>query len=47
MSEQSPAWVPCTHCEEFWCRIHQEHAFECACPALDDWTCDPYTQGGP
>jgi len=42
-----PAWIPCPDCEEFWCRIHERHTHECACPPMDEWTVDPYTAGGP
>lgn len=42
-----PAWVPC-HCGDFFCRIHGVHAYDCCCPAIEDWgSIDPYTQGGP
>lgn len=42
------AWVPCPGgCGEFWCRIHRQHAFECPCPAIEEWECDPYASGGP
>jgi hypothetical protein len=36
------AWVKCVDCDEWWCRIHQAHASECACPAIEDWQTDPY-----
>ena len=42
---QDPAWVPCTDCDEFWCNVHEQHAFDCPCPPIEDWTCDPYTTG--
>lgn len=40
-----PAWIPCPYCDEFWCTIHRRHAFECECPAIEEWNCDPYTNG--
>lgn len=46
-SNSIPAWVRCPHCGDFWCRIHEAHAHECACPPLEDWEVDPYTEGGP
>jgi len=27
------SWIRCA-CGEWWCRTHQAHAFECACPKL-------------
>lgn len=28
-------WVPCpAGCENPWCELHQEHAFECPCPPI-------------
>ena len=37
------AWVACT-CGEWLCTIHEgEHAWECACPPVDEWDCDPYS----
>lgn len=42
-----PAWVPCPGCGNYWCRLHQQHAYDCPCPAVEDWPVDPYTTGGP
>lgn len=36
--ENIPAWIPCPTCEDFWCTVHQKHAFECDCPDLEE--CD-------
>jgi len=45
---EGPAWVACRDgCEEFWCRIHDRHASECACPPVEEWGQDPYERGGP
>jgi hypothetical protein len=41
-----PAWVPCPGCEEFWCTVHDQHAFECPCPPVEEWDVDPYSEGG-
>lgn len=42
------AWVPCGGCDDFYCRIHQAHAYDCACPAIEEWgDVDPYVTGGP
>jgi len=41
-----PAWIPCDNCEEYWCTIHEKHAFECDCPPIEEWTVDPYNEGG-
>jgi len=38
-------WVPCSLCEDWWCRVHHFHAADCACPEIDTWTAagvDPY-----
>lgn len=43
----SAAWVRCPHCENYWCRIHDRHAFECDCPPVEEWSVDPYSEGGP
>jgi hypothetical protein len=43
--EQLPAWVRCESCEDFYCTIHELHAFECDCPPLEVWLeagQDPY-----
>lgn len=40
------AWVPC-ECGDWYCRIHDQHTSECACPPIEDWTTDPYQTGGP
>lgn len=38
-----PCWIPCPHCDEFWCTIHNQHAFECPCPPIEDWgEANPY-----
>ena len=39
----SAAWVPCECCGEFYCTIHDKHAFECDCPPVDEWPLDPYS----
>jgi len=41
-----PAWVKCPCCENFFCTIHRMHVHDCACPEIDDWTVDPYLEGG-
>lgn len=41
-----PAWVPCPGCDDFWCVIHQQHAHDCPCPAVEEWDVDPYSAGG-
>jgi hypothetical protein len=50
MSEPNPAWVECEDCENPWCTIHDMHAHDCDCPAIEDWDengVDPYSEGGP
>lgn len=40
------AWVPCICCDEFWCRIHHDHASSCGCPPVEEWgDVDPYSKG--
>lgn len=42
-----PAWILCGCCDDYLCTIHAgEHAYDCECPALEDWACDPYSAGG-
>ncbi len=33
----SPPWVGCHNCENMWCTLHAKHAFECSCPAIEEW----------
>lgn len=38
-------WIPCDSCDDFVCTIHEQHAWECACPSIDVWVeagYDPY-----
>ena len=36
-------WIPCPNCDEFWCTIHDQHAYECPCPPIEEWgDADPY-----
>lgn len=42
-----PAWERCLHCNEFWCNVHEDHAFMCSCPAVEEWPVDPYTSWPP
>jgi hypothetical protein len=41
-----PAWVKCPSCEDFYCSIHNCHAYDCSCPAIEKWKKDPYSVGG-
>lgn len=43
VSRRLPAWLPCDGCENFWCRLHQEHAYDCECPSVEEWDTDPYS----
>jgi DNA (cytosine-5)-methyltransferase 1 len=36
-------WDQCTCCDEFWCNLHDQHAYECDCPSVEDWDIDPYS----
>lgn len=38
-----PAWSDCLDdCGNYWCEWHNKHAYECDCPEVDEWDCDPY-----
>jgi len=37
------AWIKCPDCEEYFCTIHNAHAFECDCPPIEEWETDPYS----
>lgn len=42
-----PAWIRCEACEDFLCTLHPgQHAYDCDCPAIEEWGCDPYSAGG-
>ena len=30
-----PFWVRC-HCLDWWCKVHEMHVHECACPHVED-----------
>lgn len=32
-----PPWTRCACCEDYWCHVHDEHVWECSCPALEIW----------
>lgn len=45
-----PRWVRCPDCDDFFCTLHQEHAYDCECPTLEELLeegTDPYFEGGP
>ena len=35
-------WTPCPHCEDYWCNVHEQHAWECPCPSIEELEEDPY-----
>jgi hypothetical protein len=37
-------WIECDQCPEFWCNVHDVHASECPCPAVEDWEISPYME---
>ncbi len=44
--EPKTPWVECADgCGEWWCIEHGEHAFECPCPPIEDWSHSPYDPG--
>jgi len=45
----SPAWVKCEDCEDFFCKIHNEHVADCKCKGIEWWEArgkNPYFEGG-
>ncbi len=42
-----PAWIPCPHCESFWCTLHGVHVYDCPCPPIEEWDIDPYSDSLP
>jgi hypothetical protein len=30
-------WTKCPCCDSYWCRRHFMHAYDCACPPLEEW----------
>lgn len=42
----TPAWVECEHCDDYVCTIHRQHTADCPCPPIEEWTVDPYSEGG-
>lgn len=34
-------WQPRKDCGNDWCNIHGQHAADCGCPHLEEWSCDP------
>ena len=36
-------WIPCP-CGEYWCQIHDAHAYACSCPPIEDWATSPYQE---
>lgn len=41
---RGPLWESCNCCDEFYCHVHQRHAWECECPEIEEWTIDPYAK---
>jgi hypothetical protein len=39
---KSPAWEKCPCCENYLCTIHGEHAHDCRCPPIEEWSESPY-----
>lgn len=42
MTKRSPVWISC-RCGGWWCTAHRRHVSECACPPIEEWGSDPYT----
>ena len=47
-SSRRPIWIRCPDCDDYWCRLHKEHVYDCECPPLEEWRANPYTgEDGP
>lgn len=45
VSSKLPPWTRCADgCGDVWCNLHGTHAHDCACPAIEEWESDPYTE---
>ena len=42
---ENARWIPCSNCDEWWCRFHEKHVFECGCPGIEELGFDPYSEG--
>jgi DNA (cytosine-5)-methyltransferase 1 len=42
---RSERWIPCPCCDEYWCALHEQHAFECPCPPLENAELDGLERG--
>jgi len=41
-------WIMCELCQDWYCTVHDKHAFECACPPIEEWgDSDPYSDDFP
>jgi hypothetical protein len=29
-------WIVCDLCEDYWCTLHEKHAYDCDCPSLEE-----------
>ena len=47
LAGKQPRWIKCDHCEDFWCRRCDDHAYECKCESIERLEFDPYTESGP
>lgn len=39
------SWIKCDSCDDYWCTQHEEHAYDCRCPGIEEWYeegLDPY-----
>ena len=44
-AEVTTRWFKCDLCEDYYCALHDKHAFECKCPTLEEFIAqgvDPY-----
>ena len=32
-----PCWVKCPACEDYWCKKHWAHVYDCSCPPIEEW----------
>ena len=47
MAPKDPVWIRCPECEDFWCLEHQDHAYDCECPPVEEWEGSPYVPDVP
>lgn len=39
------AWHKCKLCEDYFCRVHKKHVYDCSCKGFQEWDIDPRDPG--